>query len=285
MKEEKRERFFTRALRVPMILWAIAFVLMALVYVIGLSFRESDGVMGATGKWTLANYQALTDKSNLRVLGNSMLLALKTMGLCLIIGYPFGYLMARGSKTRRMVLMLLGIVPFCTNALIRIYTLIILLYNYGPISRLLEWLGLTNGPTSILYTQSAVLLGMVYALLPFMILPSFTAAEKMDYTLVEASRDLGASPFKSFFSVILPQTAPGMLTGCVLVLVPAMGLFFLSDLLGGAKTVLLGNRIQDAYSRRHNLPLASSLSVLFLAISALLLMLHRRLSGGNASLM
>ncbi|MBQ8536424.1 MAG: ABC transporter permease subunit, partial [Clostridia bacterium] len=237
----KKKQGFANALISPMVLWATAFVGVALLYIIGLSLMKSDGAMATTGEFTLANYQNILKPSYLRILLKSLSLAVQTTVLCLLIGYPFGYFMARTSPKWRGILLLLIIVPFWTNALIRIYGWKILLGANGPINEFLKAAGLIQKPLKLLYTQGAILLGMVYALIPFMILPAYTGAEKMDWTVVEAGRDLGASPFKAFMTLTIPLTLPSIMAGCVLVFIPSVGLFFLSDILGGSKEVLVGN--------------------------------------------
>ena len=178
----------------------------------------------------------------------------------------------------RSVVMLLIIVPFWTNALIRIYGWRILLMSNGPINTLLMNLGLIHEPLKLLYTDGAVLLGMVYALIPFMILPTFTTVDKLDFSVVEAARDLGASPLHAFFTVTVPLTLPGLMAGCVLVFIPSMGLFFLNDLLGGSKSVLAGGLIQQLINSR-DLPMAAALSVLLLAVTGAVIAVYRKVGG------
>ena len=235
MDGRKRDLRFARLLALPMSLWAIVFVFVALLYVIGLSFYTRGDGMTASLPLTLANYAQLTEPSYVRVLLNSLWLSLITTVLCIVIGYPFGYFLARLKPRARAFVMLLLIVPFWTNELIRIYGWRIFLIADGPLNSLLKALGLISSPLKLLYTDGAVLLGMVYALIPFLILPTFSAVEKMDFSVVEAARDLGASPLHAFLTVTVPLTASGLLAGCVLVFIPSMGLFFLSDLLGGSK--------------------------------------------------
>lgn len=283
MKKHTSDRRFSFWLKLPMYLWTILFVFVSLLYIIGLSFLQRDELIGVTDQVTLQNYARLADPQYLRVLWQSLRLAALTTVICTLIGYPFGYLMARLKPTVRSVIMLLIIVPFWTNALIRIYGWRILLMGNGPINSFLQAIGLIQKPLKLLNTEGAVLLGMVYALIPFMILPSYTAAEKMDFSIVEAARDLGANPLKAFLTVTIPLTLSGMMAGCVLVFIPSMGLFFLSDLLGGSKTVLAGGLIQSLYKSR-NLPMAAALSVLLLTVTAAVIALYRRLGGKDGDL-
>lgn len=275
----KSDLRFSRWLRLPMYLWAFAFVFVALLYIIGLSFLAKDANLGVTSQVTLANYARLLTPAHLQVLLNSLKLAFVTMLLCMLVGYPFGYLMARLRPTARSFVMALVVVPFWTNAIIRIYGWRILLYANGPVNTLLLNLGLIQEPLKLIYTDGAVLLGMVYALLPFMILPAYTSVEKLDMSVVEAARDLGARPLRAFLTITLPLTLSGLLAGCVLVFIPSMGLFFLSDILGGSKNPLAGGLIQRVSGR--DLPLAAALSVALLSLTALVIALYRRVGGGN----
>lgn len=276
----RKDKRFALLLKLPLYLWTVLFVLAALGYVIGLSLQSRGELIGVSGQWTLDNYARLREPQYFQVLVNSLRLAALTTLLCALIGYPFGYLMARLKPASRSVVTLLLVVPFWTNSLIRIYGWRILLIGNGPINTLLMHLGWIQQPLKLLNTEGAVFLGMVYALVPFMILPSSTAVEKLDYSVVEAARDLGASPLHAFFTVTVPLTLSGLMAGCVLVFIPSTGLFFLNDLLGGSKTMLAGNLIQSLMKSR-DLPMASTLSVLMLAVTGVIIALYRK-AGGDA---
>lgn len=278
---QRQDLRFSRFLKLPMYLWSIVFVLIALLYVIGLSFLSRGEVMGVTSEVTLRNYARLASPEYVNVLLKSLRLAAITTVICILIGYPFGYFMARLSPVTRSVVMLLIIVPFWTNALIRIYGWRILLMSNGPLNTILQKLGLIKEPLKLLYTDGAVLLGMVYALIPFMILPTFTTVDKLDFSVVEAARDLGASPLYAFFTITVPQTLAGLMAGCVLVFIPSMGLFFLNDLLGGSKSVLAGGLIQQLINSR-DLPMAAALSVLLLAVTGAVIAVYRRVGGSDS---
>ena len=276
----RKDKRFALLLKLPLYLWTVLFVLAALGYVIGLSLQSRGELIGVSGQWTLDNYARLREPQYFQVLVNSLRLAALTTLLCALIGYPFGYLMARLKPASRSIVTLLLVVPFWTNSLIRIYGWRILLIGNGPINTLLMNLGWIQQPLKLLNTEGAVFLGMVYALVPFMILPSSTAVEKLDYSVVEAARDLGASPLHAFFTVTVPLTLSGLMAGCVLVFIPSPGLFFLNDLLGGSKTMLAGNLIQSLMKSR-DLPMASTLSVLMLAVTGVVIALYRK-AGGDA---
>ena len=282
MKKKARRSDGAIWLVLPMAIWTVLFVVVTLGYIVWLSFttRDASG-LGVSANLTLDNYLKILNPSYLKVLGNSLRLATLTTLICLAIGYPFGYLMAKSPPRRRAILMLLVIVPFWTNALVRVYGWRILLMGDGPINAFLQALGLIDQPLKLLNTFGAVVLGMVYAMLPFMILPTYSSVEKMDWTLVEAGRDMGASPLRAFFTVTLPLTAPGMLAGCVLTFVPSIGLFFMSDLLGGSNDVFLGNLINDQLLKSRDWPFAAALAVVMMLLTGVFLWLYRR-AGGKA---
>ena len=276
----RKDKRFALLLKLPLYLWTVLFVLAAMGYVIALSLQGRGELIGVSGQWTLVNYARLREPQYFQVLVNSLRLAALTTLFCALIGYPFGYLMARLKPASRSIVTMLLVVPFWTNSLIRIYGWRILLIGNGPINTLLMNLGWIQQPLKLLNTEGAVFLGMVYALVPFMILPSSTAVEKLDDSVVEAARDLGASPLHAFFTVTVPLTLSGLMAGCVLVFIPSTGLFFLNDLLGGSKTMLAGNLIQSLMKSR-DLPMASALSVLMLAVTGAVIALYRR-AGGDA---
>lgn len=284
MREKKKDRaaFW---LSMPLIVWTLLFVGATIVYIIVLSFmkRSPDG-FGVTGEFTLENYAKLLKTDYARVFLNTLKLSVETTILCVLIGYPFGYCMGKATPKWRTILMLLVIVPFWTNALIRIYGWRILLVGNGPINQLLMALGIIEKPLKLLNTHGAVVLGMVYALLPFMILPTYTSVEKMDWALVDAGRDMGAKPWKVFATVTLPLTAPGLMTGCVLVFVPSLALFFMSDLMGGPSDILIGNLVHDQLLKSRDWPFAAALSVALLLLTGLIMLGYRKLGGKSGDM-
>ncbi len=290
MQEEKRLQSQKKdkasfLLSAPMIVWTLLFVGATIVYIIALSFlkRDPDGY-GVIMEFTLENYAKLFNADYAKVFWNTIVLGIKTTVLCVLIGYPFGYYMGRASKKGRTILMLLVIVPFWTNALIRVYGWRILLVGNGPINTALMALGLIDKPLKLLNTHGAMLLGMVYALLPFMILPTYSSVEKMDWSLVDAGRDMGANPAKTFLTVTLPLTAPGLLTGCVLVFVPSLALFFMADLMGGTGDIVIGNLVHDQLLKSRDWPFAAALSVVLLAITCLIMFIYRKLGGKSSDM-
>ena len=268
-------------LALPMQLWTIAFIGLALLYIVGLSLLGRGEALTVTDEITLDNYARLLDEKYLRVMGLSLRLAGLTTLISLLLGYPFAYFMARLSPRARTILMVLVIAPFWTNALIRIYGWKILLYANGPINQVLLALGLIQKPLKLLYSQGAVLVGMVYAMIPFVILPVYTGIERMDWSAVEAARDLGATPLRAFITTTLPMTLPSLLAACVLTFLPSVGLIFISDILGGANTVLWGNLVHDELLKSRDLPFAAALSAVLLGLTALVIAVYRRAGGKN----
>lgn len=258
---------------------AVLFVALPLLYVLILSFvtRGEDGYT-LRMIFTLDNYKRLVDPNYVRVFANSIVLAFWTTVVSLAVGYPFGYCMARAHRRWRLLLMLLVIVPFWTNALVRIYGWKILLQASGPISSALQFIGLIDKPLKLLGSYFSVLLVMVYSLIPFMILPCYSAVEKMNWSYVEAARDLGAKPHRAFLDITLPLTLPGIMAGCVLVFVPSVGLFFVSDLMGGS-LVLIGNLIRDQLLKSHDWPFGAALSVLLMTVTLIIFSLYRKAGG------
>ena len=276
MHDSRRSnRFFL----LPITLVAILFVALPLIYVVGLSFlsRGEDGYT-ITMVFTTENYQRLFNPTYARVLLNSLALAFWTTFISFIVGYPFGYCMARSSARMRMILMLLVIVPFWTNALVRIYGWKILLQANGPINSFLQFIGVIEKPIKMAGSYFAVLLAMVYSLIPFMILPCYSSVEKVDWSYVEASRDLGATPARAFLTVTFPLTLPGVMAGCVLVFVPSVGLFFVSDLMGGS-IMLVGNLIRDQLLKSRDWPFGAAISVVLMLVTILIFSLYRRCGG------
>ncbi|MDR0906864.1 MAG: ABC transporter permease [Oscillospiraceae bacterium] len=262
----------------PMYLFTLAFVLGPLIYMLFLSFESRSGQWGVTADFTLRNYTRIAEPLFMKTFWNSTKLALISTVFVLLIGYPFGYFMARLSKKWRSVCMLLLIIPFWTSALMRLYGWIIFFRANGVLDTLLMKIGLIDRPLKLLYSYPSVVVGMVYVLLPFMIYSVYASAEKLDWRLVEAARDLGASRFGAFRTVSLPLTAPGIFSGVILTFVPSMGLYFLADILGGNKTILVGNLIYEQLMKIHDWPFAAAISVVLLLLTSIFLFAYRRIT-------
>ena len=267
---------------VPLYVFTLLFVLGPMVYMVAVSFATNNpSGYGFQWKFTLDNFLKILDPIYLQCFVQSFKLAFATTGICILIGYPFGYFMGKLSAKGKKLMMFLIMVPFWTSSLIRIYGWLIVLQAKGIFNWLLQAIGLIDEPLKILYTYPAVLIGMVYALLPFMILAVYSSVEKMDWTLIEAARDLGASPAKAFLTVTLKLTLPGLMSGIILTFVPSMGLFFIADLLGGNKIVLVGSLIQDQLTRGSNWPFAAALAMVLTIMTTLLIGLNRMILQGN----
>lgn len=262
----------------PMALWTTVFVAVPLVYVLGLSFMKKAATWGVVAEFSLDSYKNLLNPVYLKVFAQSFWVAILTTVFALLIGYPFAYFTAKLPKKHRSLVLMLMLIPFWTNSLVRIYGWMILLRSQGVINGLLMQFGVIDKPLKLLYTFGAVLVGMVYALLPFMVLAIYNSVCKVDWSLVEASRDLGAGRAKAFFTVTLPLTMPGVMAGCVLVFIPSVGLFFISDLLGGAKTMLLGNLIKNELLSAKNWPMGAALSIAMMAVTLLVIRLYQHFS-------
>ena len=263
----------------PLYLFTLLFVLGPMVYMVAVSFATNNS-SGYGFEWlfTMDNYKKMTEPVYLKCFAQSFRLAFSTTALAALIGYPFGYFMAKLSEKRKKLMMFLIMVPFWTSSLIRLYGWIIILQVKGVLNGFLKAVGLIDKPLKMLYTYPAVLVGMVYALLPFMILSVYSSVEKMDWSLTEAARDLGATPVQAFFTITFKMTLPGLLTGVILTFVPSMGLFFIADILGGNKIVLVGSLIQDQLTRGSNWPFAAALAVILTIMTSLMIYLYRKIT-------
>lgn len=262
----------------PLYLFTLVFVLGPLVYMVVLSLLRRAEVWGVTNQFTLENYKNILTPVYLKTFVESFRLAVISTGIIALIGYPFGYFMAKLQGRWKQAVMMALMIPFWTSSLIRLYGWIIVLRSGGVLDQLLMGLGLTDGPLRMLYTYPAVVIGMVYALVPFMILAVYSSAEKMDWDLVEAARDLGASAPKAFLTITFPLTLPGLLSGVILTFIPSMGLFFIADILGGNKVVLVGSLIQDQLTQARNWPFAAALSVVLMILTSAMIWLYRKVA-------
>jgi spermidine/putrescine transport system permease protein len=263
---------------IPGVAWLVMTVVIPLVLMILYSLASGlqSGSPAPTGLGTIENYIRLVDPLYFRIFQRSLVQAIIATLLCLLMGYPLAYLIARSPVGKRERLLLLVIIPFWTNFLVRITAWIVLLRNTGVINSLLQWLGLIKQPLELLYTEGAVQVGLVYTLLPLIILPLYSALEKQDTRLLDAAADLGAPPRKAFWHVTFPLSIPGVATGGLMVFIAAFGMFVVSDLLGGAKQVLIGNLISNQFGRARNWPFGAAVSIaLTLVVVALALIVQR----------
>jgi spermidine/putrescine transport system permease protein len=254
--------------------WLLVFALLPFGLVTLASFASHNDAQLISLPATLINYLQLNNSIYLKIFKQSFYIAGICTMICLLIGYPFAYVIARLQSRFRSLLILLIIIPFWTSSLIRTYSMITILKPKGVINSILLWTGIISKPIPVLFTDTAVMIGLVYNLLPFMILPLLTNIERLDNKLIDAARDLGANRITTFRRIILPLTMPGILSGCILVFLPAMTIFYIPDLLGGSKSILLGNLIQNQFLVAQNWPLGSAISVVFTLLLAVLLLIY-----------
>ena len=250
----------------PMLLWLGLFVVAPTAILFVYSFCQRDELGQVVFSFTWENYARIVDPVYLNILVRSLWYAGLTTLICLVVGYPVAYYIARSPVQRRSWLLLLVMIPFWISFLLRTYAWISLLKAEGPVSGLLEWAHLIATPLDILYTPTAVMIGLVYTYLPFMILPIFTSAEKLDNSLIEAALDLGANPVRTLAHVIFPLTKPGIYAGILLVFVPSIGMFAVTDLMGGARVPMIGNVIQNQFGQARDWPFGAALGITFLAL-------------------
>ena len=285
MKEKKTKHEF-RSKTLPALVMVgpvtVAMVLLIaipLVYVAVMSFCSIDEFYNVTFQFSFDNYLRLVNADYLKIYIQSIVIALLTTLLCILVGYPFAYLIARTKSKKKRIFYMLVIIPFWTNSLIRIYGWRTFLGSSGWLNTLLLQLHLVKEPVEFLYRTGTTILGMVYCLIPFMILPLYTAIEKLDGSLLEASSDLGATPAKTFLKVILPLTSGGIFSGSLMVFIPCLGYFFVSDILGGGNTDVIGNLIERQFGSGHNWPLGAALSIILIVITLVLVKLYQKLGG------
>lgn len=253
----------------PVTIWMSVLFLLPLLLVFLVSFFSRSSFGGIVLPVTIENYIRFFDPLYLKILWVSCVLSFFTTFFCLLLGYPFAYIIARSPARYRNILLLLIIVPFWTNSLIRTYAWIVLLRTEGVINTLLMQLGLIEQPLSLLYNEFSVLIGLTYTMLPFMILPLYASIEKLDKSFLEAAYDLGAKPWQTFWKVTVPLTAPGIMAGSLLVFIPSLGLFFIPDLMGGSKAVLIGNLIKNQFLTARDWPFGSASSIILMALTLL----------------
>jgi spermidine/putrescine transport system permease protein len=256
-----------------LLLLALFYLPQLLMFLVSLGRRSAYG--GVVRDVSPANYLRAFDPLYLNVLWRSLLLAAATTALCLAIAYPVAWWLARRVRPKwRNALLTLVILPFWTSFLVRMYAWIVLLRSEGVINLALGAIGLPAA--DLLYNDFAVLLGQVYGELPFMIIPLYVSLEKLDHTLLEAAADLGADFWQAFRRVVVPQTMPGIVAGCVLVFIPSLGAYLAPDLLGGGKTAYIGNLIQSQFAVARDMPFGAALSFVLSLVVLLLLLAFRR---------
>jgi putrescine transport system permease protein len=257
-------------------LWLSAFFLLPFLVVLAISLVPATDTQPPfaspldTANLTLDSYRLLLgDDLYIASFGNSLRIAAASTVLCLLIGYPMAYAIARAAPSQRGLLLMLVILPFWTSFLIRVYSWMILLRPTGLINSALLALGVTDAPLELINNEFAVHLGIVYSYLPFMVLPLYAALERLDQSLLEAAYDLGARPIRAFISVTIPQSMPGIVAGCLLVFIPAVGEFVIPDLLGGPDTPMIGRVLWNEFFQNRDWPAAAAVAIAILAVLVL----------------
>ncbi len=271
-------------LAVPLAAWLVFFLVLPVAFVVAYAFW-TRGSYGEIQKiWTVANFARVADPLYANIFLRSLWLAVVATVVTAMLGYPVALTLASAPARLRQLLFMLLMVPFLTNFIVRVYALRLVLGVEGPVNQLLLWLGLISEPLVMTDTAFLVGVGMITNYLPFMVLPLYVVLEKLDYSLVEAARDLGASRWQTFRRVILPQTKPGLASGAVLVFIPTLGEYMIPDLLGGARIMLLGNLITEQFLKARDWPFGSALAVLLIAIMGIAFAVKAKLAPGEDGL-
>ena len=276
---ENKNKLFKFLFIAPVVIYSLLLIFLPLVYIFVISFFKSDGYGEMIETITLQNYIQLFDMVYVKIFIQSISIALIVTLICILITYPFVLAVSHKSKITQKVLMTLVMVPFLTNSLIRMYGWIVLLRKSGVINKLLLDFNLIDDPLKLMYNNFGIIIGMVYTLLPFMILPLYNAVSSIDKSLLEASSDLGASKLKTFFNIILPQTKSALFNGSLMVFTPALGYFFIVDVLGGGKIMILGNLIKNQFLTARNWPFGAAISVFLLLITLIIITVYRKTGG------
>jgi ABC-type spermidine/putrescine transport system permease subunit I len=262
-------------LGLPTAVWVAAFFLAPLGLLTVYSFGAIDTLtLKVSFGWTLANYGRIADGLYLHAIFRSLLLSIGATFACLIIGFPVAYFISRARGSVQTILLVAILVPFWTSFVIRTYALITILQDGGPVARGIQHLGL--GSPNILYTQSAIFVGLVYNYLPLMVIPLFVALERIDASLQEAARDLGASGIRTLTRVVIPLALPGIVAGCILVGIPATGEYVIPVLLGGGKTLMFGNVVADQFLNVGDYPFGAALATVFMVVMTAILVASRQ---------
>ena len=281
---EKRGRGWTLGLAgllAPVTFWLGLFFLVPLLLILAYSFGTSGVYGGITLGFNPGNYLKVFDPLYLEIIVRTLVIALINTLLCLALGYPLAYFIVFRGGGWKYVLILLVMVPFWTSLLIRAYAWVVILGGNGLANKALQFLGITNEPLTLIFTPQAVLMGMFYSYLPFMVLPLYAALDKFDTRLKEAAQDLGASRWHTFWRVTFPLSMPGVIAGSILVFIPSAGEFVIPDLLGGSRTVMTGNLIQNQFLQARDWAFGSALSVMLAVLMLGAIMFYIRKVGTN----
>ena len=261
----------------PMSLWTVLFFVFPFIYIILVSFCSRDQFGNIVYSFSLGAYRTLTKAVYMQVIFRTLKMAAIVTVLVTLIAYPYAYFCSRASKKIQNLLIIAVMIPFWINSLLRIYAIMNFTSKNGLINNFLMGMGIIKEPIQILYTTGAVYFGLVYSLVPMMVMPLYSCLEKIDPAVLEAGRDLGCSSGQLFRKVIFPLSIPGIMGGLVLVFVPAMFNFYIADALGGGKTIIIGNLISSQFSTAKNWPLGAALSVVVMIISTVIIMIKNKI--------
>jgi spermidine/putrescine transport system permease protein len=265
----------------PTILWLVLFFVAPLLVVLAVSFSKRSLLGVVEYDFNLDNYRRVfSNVIYLRILWRSTWLALVTTTLCLLVGYPFAFFIARQTPARQRLLIFLVMVPFWTNFLVRTYALIFVVRDTGFINNILLSLGIIDQPLRIMFTQGGVLLGMLYGYLPFAVLPLYASIEQLDFNYVQAAQDLGANSVKVFWRIVLPLTMPGVVAASIITFIPTLGAYVTPDLMGGGSTFLVGNLLQQQFMTVRDWPFGSALGFIMMLMVLASTLFYFRV-GGN----
>lgn len=276
---KNNNKLFEFLFTVPVVIYSVVLIFLPLVYIFVISFFKSDGYGGIIKTISLLNYIQLFDIVYVKIFVKSIFISLIVTFICVLISYPFVLAISHKSKITQKVLMTLVMIPFLTNSLIRMYGWIVLLRKSGVINQVLLKLNLIDDSLQLMYNNFGIIIGMVYTLLPFMILPLYNSVSTIDKSLIEASSDLGASRIRTFFKIIIPQTKLALFNGSLMVFMPALGYFFIVDVLGGGKIMILGNLIKNQFLTARNWPFGAAISVFLLLITGIIVGIYRKTGG------
>jgi len=261
----------------PTAIWLFAFLVIPLIYAVAMSFGTKGLYGGITWVFNIHNYGDMFSETYMKVALRSFKLAWDTSLWCLIISYPFAYILSKVSAKWKGFCILLVMLPFWINGLIRLNGWANILRDTGLINHVLMAIGIIDKPIEMLYTDGSILFGMVYAFFPFMVLPILTSISKIDLSLVEAAQDLGATKIRTFLRVIIPLTIPGVFAGVIQVFIPSLGAFYIADIMGGGNTTLLGNLIKNQFLSARNWPLGAAFSVVLIIFTLVIMKLYTKI--------
>ena len=257
------------------IFWAILFIVLPLVLVLFMSFNGESTMSMGSYRFSTEQFARFFQPLYLRILWRSVVLATMSTAACLLVGYPAAYAISRTKPKTSSMLILLFVIPMWMNFLLRTYAWITLLGRNGVLNKVFHLIGL--GPFDMMYNQGAILMGMIYNFLPFMVLPIYTILQKTDRSYLEAAQDLGANPATAFLKVTLPLSLPGIYSGILMCFIPALSTFVISSLLGGNKYYLVGNIIEQQFRLTGNWPFGSAIAVVLIAILLIMLFIFRQI--------